>query len=90
MPPQARVGALHVAPLGPTERKDALLGEHVERDGVNSLLVYDDEGASVFLRAHLLLEFDDGLNLVVSKLALGGDHLFPILGVFVVKSSRHL
>ena len=54
----ARQGdALHVPALGPSTRPDALLGEHVQGEGVDALLVDDDERLA--LLAHAALELDD-------------------------------
>ena len=82
---------LHVAALGAAEGHDALLGEHVEREGVDTLLVDDDERVRLLAVlevavlvelgvAHGLLERDDLAHLGVGELALGLDELLALLG----------
>eukprot|EP01136_Pigoraptor_vietnamica_P029896 Opistho-1_new@88456 len=73
---------LHVAPLGTAEAHDALLREHVQRDGVNALLV-DDDKALLGALAHAPLELDDLAHALVRKGALGDDHLVALLGALV-------
>mmetsp|Transcript_6999 Transcript_6999/g.17932 ORF Transcript_6999/g.17932 Transcript_6999/m.17932 type:complete len:368 (-) Transcript_6999:190-1293(-) len=85
----ARQGdALHVPALGPSTRPDALLGEHVQGEGVDALLVYDDERLA--LLAHAALELDDLLHLVVRELALALDEPLALLRVRVVEARGDL
>lgn len=82
---------LHVATLGAPEGHDALLGEHVEREGVDALLVDEDKGLGlavaddVAVRVELgvadeLLELDDLADFGVGELALRLDELLALLG----------
>ncbi len=57
-------------PLGATQRKDTLLREHIERHGVDALLV-DHHKVLVGRVAHALLELDQLPHLVVHVLTLG-------------------
>jgi len=79
---------LHVPSLGPAEAEDALLGEHVEGEGVDALLVDHDERLP--LLAHRPLEVDDRAAPLVEPLALGLDELLPLLGVGVEEAGLDL
>eukprot|EP00050_Salpingoeca_kvevrii_P005914 m.286375 g.286375 ORF g.286375 m.286375 type:complete len:459 (-) comp11562_c0_seq1:314-1690(-) len=77
--------ALHVAALGTAQCRNALLGKHVERDGIHSLLV-DDNEALVRAIADFLLELDDLADAVIDKGALGGNHGLALLSRLVKKA----
>mmetsp|Transcript_9834 Transcript_9834/g.15159 ORF Transcript_9834/g.15159 Transcript_9834/m.15159 type:complete len:399 (-) Transcript_9834:412-1608(-) len=79
---------LHVAPLGPPDGHDALLGEHVQRERVDALLV--DHHEALPRLAHRALELDHGLHLVVGELALGLHHALALLGAAVEEAGLHL
>mmetsp|Transcript_28269 Transcript_28269/g.67221 ORF Transcript_28269/g.67221 Transcript_28269/m.67221 type:complete len:433 (+) Transcript_28269:119-1417(+) len=81
---------LHVAALGPAERQDALLGEHVEAVWVDPLHVDDHKALVRRVATHLLLEVYDGLGALVGVLALGGDEPLPLLRAAVVEAGVDL
>mmetsp|Transcript_5533 Transcript_5533/g.17509 ORF Transcript_5533/g.17509 Transcript_5533/m.17509 type:complete len:395 (-) Transcript_5533:539-1723(-) len=78
--------ALHVAALGAPRGEDALFGQHVERERVDTLLVDHDERLA--LLADAPLELDHLPDLVVCELALRLDELLALLRVGVVKPRR--
>ena len=78
----------HVPSLGPAEAEDALLGEQVEGERVDALLVDHDERLP--LLAHRPLEVDDRAAPLVEPLALGLDELLPLLGVGVEEAGLDL
>lgn len=76
---------LHVTPLRPTECQDAILGEDVQRKGIDTLLVDDDEVLGLLTRPYSLvadevLQLDDLLALRVSEASLRLDELLALLG----------
>ena len=76
---------LHVAPLGPAESHNALLGKHVQRKWVYSLLV-DDHKPTVSPFTHFLLQLDDFAHAFIDKSPLSFHQLFPFLCTLVEKS----
>ncbi|EPE05131.1 hypothetical protein F503_03736 [Ophiostoma piceae UAMH 11346] len=72
--------ALHVAALRAAQGQDAVLGEHVEGQGVDALLVDNDKALGGVGAADLLLEVDDLLELRVDEAALGLDELVALVG----------
>lgn len=75
--------ALHVAALGAAQGEDAVLGQDVEGERVDALLVDDDEGLLGVAAADLVLELDDALQLGVDEAALALDQLLALLGARV-------
>mmetsp|Transcript_6793 Transcript_6793/g.15037 ORF Transcript_6793/g.15037 Transcript_6793/m.15037 type:complete len:341 (+) Transcript_6793:423-1445(+) len=69
---------LHVPPLGPAQRDDALLGQHVQGDGVDALHV-DHHEALVRGVTHLAFQLNDLAHTLVSVLALRCHQLLPLL-----------
>mmetsp|Transcript_54093 Transcript_54093/g.161935 ORF Transcript_54093/g.161935 Transcript_54093/m.161935 type:complete len:234 (+) Transcript_54093:1021-1722(+) len=85
----ARAGQpLHVAPLGATEAKDTLLGENVQREGIDPLLVDHDKTLS--LLAHRSLEIHHLPAPFVEPLPLTLHELLPLLGARVKEPRLHL
>lgn len=81
----SKLETLHIPPLRTTEGEDVVLGENVERHGVNTLLVDDDETLGLLSRIDIdvadgILELDDLPQLVVDKAALRLDKLLTLLG----------
>ena len=88
----AQLQTLHVPSLGATQRKDAVLGEHVQRERVDTLLVEDDKvlwlaGFPVCRRrrvgrciAYSLLELDNLLESRIDESAFRLDELLALLG----------
>ena len=72
------------------EGEDALSGEGVQAEGVDALLVEDDEALALVVAAHLALELDDLLDAVVDELPLGLDELLPVLGRLVEEARVNL
>ena len=72
--------SLHVTALGATQCHDAGLGEHVQREWVDSLLVDHNEGLATLGGTDEVLKVDDGANLVVGEFAFGGNELVTLLG----------
>lgn len=70
---------LHVAPLRAPQRQDAVLGEHVERQRVDALLVDDDKVLLGILAADLLLQLDDLLELGIYESPLALNQLLALL-----------
>merc|ERR1712042_248293 len=54
---------LHVPSFGPSQGNDAFFGQHVQREGVDTLLVNENESLSIFWGADFLFKFDDLLTL---------------------------
>mmetsp|Transcript_16185 Transcript_16185/g.48159 ORF Transcript_16185/g.48159 Transcript_16185/m.48159 type:complete len:534 (-) Transcript_16185:26-1627(-) len=73
---------LHVALLGAPQRHDALLGQQVQRQRVDALLV-DEHKRLVGRVAHLALEVDDPANALVGVLALRSHKLLALVSVGV-------
>lgn len=80
---------LHVPPLRTPERHNPLLRKHVQREGIDTLLVDDDKvldlAHGVALGVELLiadetLEFDDLAHFGVGEAALGLDELLALFG----------
>lgn len=78
--------ALHVAALGAAQGEDAVLGQDVEGQGVDALLVDDDEALLGVAAADLVLELDDLLQLGVDEAPLALHQLVPLLGARVVEA----
>jgi len=72
---------LHVAALCTADTDNTSLLQEIEGDGVDTVLVDEDEGA--VLADDLLLEGDDLVNLVVSELALSSNKLLALCGGLV-------
>mmetsp|Transcript_23433 Transcript_23433/g.34373 ORF Transcript_23433/g.34373 Transcript_23433/m.34373 type:complete len:299 (+) Transcript_23433:485-1381(+) len=81
--------ALEVALLAATQTHDTLLCEHVERQGVDTLLIDDNKRLAVAV-AHLAFELDNLLNLVIDEPAFTLDKLLALVSVGVVEVGRHL
>lgn len=82
---------LHVPPLCSPQRHNPGLGEHVQTERIDSLLIDEDECLPLLLRhrvtvlvqlrvAHELLQFDHLADFGVGKLALRFDQLLSLLG----------
>mmetsp|Transcript_17658 Transcript_17658/g.29671 ORF Transcript_17658/g.29671 Transcript_17658/m.29671 type:complete len:499 (-) Transcript_17658:368-1864(-) len=89
VPSAAQAEALHVPLLGAPQAHDPLPSEHLQRDGVDALLVNHHE---ILVRAvaHLLLERDDRLHALVRELALGFDQLLALVRAAVEEPRIHL
>lgn len=79
----------HVSSLGATQSHDTLLGQHVQTERVDALLIDDDKvlllahDVAIFVElrvAHELLEFDNFANLGIGEAPFGLDELLPLLG----------
>lgn len=84
--------ALHVATLGAPQGDDALLGEHVQRERVDALLV-DDHESLVLVPGHgqdLLLQVDDLVHALVRELSFSLHQLLALFGGFVEETGVHL
>eukprot|EP01137_Pigoraptor_chileana_P002771 Opistho-2@42076 len=81
--------ALHVAALRTAQGNDTLLCEHIEGDGVDSLLV-DDHKSLLGALAHLPLELDNLAHALVGKRTLGNHHPITLLGALVKEARVHL
>lgn len=77
--------SLHVSSLGSSEGDDSLLGEGVERDWVDSLLVDEDEAVATFA-ANALFKVDDFLHALVGEGALGSHQFFALFRRLVEKT----
>lgn len=80
---------LHVSSLGAAEGKDAILGQDIQRQGIDTLLVNDDK-ALLRVTADLSLQLDNLLQLLVHKLALRLDQLLSLLSRAVEESRVNL
>ena len=67
--PAGQDQALHVAPLGAAQGQDPALGERVERERVDALLVHEHEAPCLAAvgAADLVLEVDDLLDALVGR-----------------------
>eukprot|EP00048_Salpingoeca_helianthica_P014740 m.223286 g.223286 ORF g.223286 m.223286 type:complete len:355 (-) comp16221_c0_seq1:23-1087(-) len=88
--PARKRKALHVAALGAAQGHDAFLGQRVERQRVDALLVEDHKRLAAALGADLLLESDDLSNAIVDKLALGNHHGLTLRRRLVEEAGIHL
>ena len=73
--------SLTVSLLAPSDSNDAIVGEELERWGVNTLLVDDNKVLAVLRSTELSLELNDFHDLIVGELSLGGDELLSLLSV---------
>lgn len=74
---------LHVAAFCPSERKDSVLSQDIETQGINALLVDDDKVLLFLVRIHSLvanevLELDDLAALGVREAAFRLDELLAL------------
>ena len=72
--------ALHVATLCAAQSKDAVLGENIQGQGVDALLVDNDEVLLAVGSTNLLLQVDNLLELGVNEPSLTLDKLVALLG----------
>lgn len=61
--------SFHVSSLSTSQGENPVLGQDIEREWINTLLI-DDDKALVRVAAHLLLELNNLLQLVVHEFAL--------------------
>ena len=89
--PHSNHSPLHVSSLCSPEGKDTVLDEDIQRHGINTLLVDNDETFWLFVGSNSLItngifELDNLLQSVVDKSSLGLDELLPLLGGRVEES----
>mmetsp|Transcript_31248 Transcript_31248/g.56726 ORF Transcript_31248/g.56726 Transcript_31248/m.56726 type:complete len:290 (-) Transcript_31248:473-1342(-) len=81
---------LHVALLSATKSDNALLGEQVKRERVNTLLVDDNKGLVPILATDLTLEIHDLADTLVRDLALRRHKGFTLLRIAVEEAAVNL
>mmetsp|Transcript_27066 Transcript_27066/g.69657 ORF Transcript_27066/g.69657 Transcript_27066/m.69657 type:complete len:308 (-) Transcript_27066:357-1280(-) len=80
---------LHVSLLGTAKSEDALLCKHIQGDGVNTLLVENDE-ALAGITADSALEVNHLPHDIIGKLPLGISKCLLLLGIVVEETSTGL
>ena len=74
---------LHIPPLRPPQSHDAVLREDIERKRVDALLVDDNEVLLRVAPAHLLLQVNDPLELLIHEATLALHELIALLSARV-------
>ena len=69
--------SLHITALGTSQTNDALGGQKVKRNGVNTLLVDDHEGL-VRVVANFLFQSNNLLDFLIGEGAFGGNKLLSL------------
>lgn len=77
--------SFHVSSLGSSQRDDVLLGEHVQADGVDTLLIENDERL-VRISADLALQVNDLLASLVGEATFRKHELLSVSSVRVEES----
>mmetsp|Transcript_16194 Transcript_16194/g.51498 ORF Transcript_16194/g.51498 Transcript_16194/m.51498 type:complete len:354 (+) Transcript_16194:1354-2415(+) len=90
IPTARQAQALHVAALGTSQRQNALLCQHIQRQWIDTLLVDHHEGLAVLRSAHTTLEVDHRLDLLVSEPPLRCNHPLALFRGRVVEPRGHL
>jgi hypothetical protein len=81
---------LHVPSLRTSQRQNTVLGQHIQTQRVNSLLVDDDKSLGRIVTAHLLFQLHNLPQLLVYESPLALDELFALLGGGVEESGVDL
>ena len=72
--------SLHVSSLCATESENAVLDQDIQTQGVDSLLVDDDEALGSICTANLLLQLDNLAQLLVNESTLTLNQLLSLIG----------
>lgn len=80
---------LHIATFSTSQGDDVLLGQHVQRWWVDTLLI-DDHETLIGAVAELLLQFNNFCNSLVDEIALCSYQLFTLFCCFVEESTVYL
>lgn len=81
-----KLKTLHVPPLSSPEGENAILDKNIQAQGVNTLLVNNNEALVGVGTADLLLELHDLLQLSIDELAFTLHQLIPLFGRRVVEA----
>mmetsp|Transcript_10387 Transcript_10387/g.11276 ORF Transcript_10387/g.11276 Transcript_10387/m.11276 type:complete len:354 (+) Transcript_10387:228-1289(+) len=77
--------SFHISSLGSSQSHDVFLGEHIQRDWVNTLLVNDNEGF-VITFTNLFLQFNNLADLLISETSFSFDQLILIGSIFICEN----
>lgn len=75
--------ALHVAALGTAQSQDTVLSQHIQRKGIDALLVDNDKVLLAIIATNLLFEFNNLLELGINEATLTLDELISLVGARV-------
>mmetsp|Transcript_47187 Transcript_47187/g.98793 ORF Transcript_47187/g.98793 Transcript_47187/m.98793 type:complete len:324 (+) Transcript_47187:316-1287(+) len=80
---------LHVAPFATAEADDPLLGQHIQGERVDALLVDNDEGFG-FVVANVSFQRNHLANLVIDQFSLTLNKPLSVICIGIVKPRRYL